>query len=285
MRDRSVLVMLVFLSLLGLSPLSADPTIRRGIDLFTTPPAARSHYDFAKTPIPAGFFCKGSKAFTGRVALKGLPLTTETLGQIGDADTVIERLDDAAFDAQGVARTRIQFRALSLVSVAPIKTACGAYRAYISLDGKQRVTTMSIHRTKEGGGTFVAPLAVNVRMTFIPMKFTKSKSARKLELAGTISFPGNPLPWSFRDADRMKSVTSVVLDTNGDLTPDTQLPGTSNFLPGMPPDRVITGAATWCTCETRTCHYDNFEKHCYWATGCTVYPEYCPEGFDPDPLE
>ena len=277
MRNRRILVLLVFSILLGLSPLSADPAIRRGIDIFTTHPAAGSHYNFAKTPIPAGFFCKGSTAFTGRVALKGLPLTTKISGQLGDADTVIERLDDAAFDAQGVAKTRIQFRALSLVSVAPIKTSCGAFHAYISLDGKQRVTTMRIHRTKEGGGTFVAPLAVNVRMTFIPMKSTKSKSARKLELTGTINFPGNPLPWSFRDTGWMKSLNSVVVDTNGDLTPDAQLPGTSNFLPGMAPDRVITGAATWCTCENRVCHYDNYEQHCYWATGCDVYPQYCPE--------
>lgn len=277
MRNKVILVMLVFSILLGLSPVSADPVIQRGIDIFTTHPAAGSHYNFAKTPIPAGFFCKGSKAFTGRVALKGLPLTTKISGQLGDADTVIERLDDAAFDAQGVARTRIQFRALSLVSVAPIKTSCGAFHAYISLDGKQRVTTMSIQRTKEGGGTFVAPLAVNVRMTFIPMKSTK-KTARKLELTGTINFPGTPLPWSFRDTGWMKSLNAVVLDTNGDLTPDTQLPGTSNFLPGMPPNSVITGKVYGvCSCQNRTCHYDSGEAHCYWATGCDVYPEYCPE--------
>ncbi len=125
MRNRSVLAVLVVSLLLGLSPLAADPVIRHGIDLFTTTSNGSTYYDFAQNPIPAGFFCKGSKAFTSRVALKGLPLATGSPGQLWGADTVIERLDDAALDANGVAATRIQMRALSLVSIAPIKTACG----------------------------------------------------------------------------------------------------------------------------------------------------------------
>ena len=87
--------------LLGLSPLGADPVIQRGIDVFTTAGDGRTFYDFSHNPIPAGFFCKGSKAFTGRVAFKGLPLTTEAPGQLWGADTVIERLDDAVFDDKG----------------------------------------------------------------------------------------------------------------------------------------------------------------------------------------
>lgn len=273
MRNRSVLVMLVFSILLGLSPLAADPTIRRGVDVFTTPADGRTYYDFAKTPIPAGFFCKESKAFTGKVAFKGLPLTTKTPGQLGTTDTIVERLDDAAFDAQGVAITRVRFRALSLVSIAPIKTACGSFHAYLSLGGKQRVTTMRIQRTQEGGGTFSAPLAINARMAFVPVKSMKNTSSRRLELTGTINFPGNPLPWSFIDTVWMKSLNSVVVDTNGDLTPDTQLPRTSNFLPGMPPGRVITenniGA---CPCP-QPCHYNEEDEHCYYPSDC--YPVMC----------
>ncbi len=230
-----ILAALVLSFPLGLSPLAADPVIERGIDAFVTRADGRTYYDFSHNPIPAGFFCNGSQAFTGRVALKGLPLATQTPGQLRGADTVVERLDDAAFNAKGTAVTRIQFRALSLVSSAPIKTSCGAFHVLISLNGPQRVTLMSIHRTQEAGGTFVAPLSVNVRMSFIPVKSVKAKGSRKLELTGTVTFPPRPLPWSFK---KIASISSATVDTNGDLSPDTRLPGTSNFSPGMPPDRI-----------------------------------------------
>lgn len=67
--------MLVLSLLFSLSPLAADPMIQRGIDAFTTLADGRTYYDFAVNPIPAGFFCKGSRPFTGRVAFKGLPLS------------------------------------------------------------------------------------------------------------------------------------------------------------------------------------------------------------------
>lgn len=82
--------------LLALSLLAADPVIQRGIDVFTTPADGKTYYDFARAPIPAGFFCKSSRAFAGRLAFKGLPLAMETPGQLWGGDTVIERLDDAA---------------------------------------------------------------------------------------------------------------------------------------------------------------------------------------------
>ncbi|HSG38993.1 MAG TPA: hypothetical protein VLE27_05100, partial [Thermoanaerobaculia bacterium] len=209
-RNRIILATLVASLLLGLSPVSADPVIQRGIDVFATLAKGRTFYDFSQSPIPAGFFCKGSKAFTGRVAFKGLPLATDPPGQLGGIDTIIERLDDAVFDDRGVAVTRIQFRALSLVSVAPIKTSCGAFHAYISLGGKQQVTTMNILRTQEGGGEFVAPIAVDARMTFIPVKPARNKGARKLELRANFNFPATPLPWSLT-ADAVKRSGTVVV--------------------------------------------------------------------------
>lgn len=260
MRSRKVLGMLVCLLLLGLSPLAADSVIQRGTDVFTTMGNGKTFYDFADNPIPAGFFCKGSKAFTGRVAFKGLPLATETPGQLGGGDTVIERLDDALFDGRGVARTRIQFRALSLVSIAPLKTGCGAFHVYVSLAGEQRVTSMKIVRTQEGGGTFAVPLAVDVRMVFIPVK--PAKAARKLELLGSFTFPANPVPWSFARGAMDKRFGDTVVDTNGDLAPDTLVPGTSNFLPGWYPGRSMAKAC----CGEYVCHADSSGKeHCYWA--------------------
>ena len=279
MRNRGILTVLVLSLLLGLSPLAADSVIRRGIDIFTTPADGRTYYDFARNPIPAGFFCKISKAFTGRVVLKGLPLTTETPGQLGGADTVVERLDDAVFDANGTAVTRLQFRALSLVSIDPIRTACGAFHVYVSLGGRQRVTTMSIYRTKEGGGSFAVPLAIDARLSFIPVKKPAgNKGARKLELTGTVNFPAHPISWSFPSGARTKRIGSVQVDTNGDLTPDTLLPGTSNFSPGFSPDRLTLnkGFEGNCpSCPQMECHDGSGEMHCYYPT----LPPECPVNF------
>jgi hypothetical protein len=241
--------------------------VERGIDIFTTQADGKTGYDFALNPIPAGFFCKGSKPFTGRIAFKGLPLATEVPGQLGVADTVVERLDDAVFNAKGIAMTRVQFRALSLVSIAPIKTACGSFHAYVSLGDKQRVTTMHIRQTQENGGSFVAPLAANVRVTFIPVKPDGRKGARKLELNGSFTFPAVSLPWSL--AAGARSLDAVVVYTNGDLAPDTRLPGTSNFLPGLSQTKGGFGNC----CSYQVCHDDpsTGKMHCSWSIppGCS----------------
>jgi hypothetical protein len=276
LRHRTVLGLLAASFLLGFSPLSADSVVQRGADVFTTIGDGKTFYDFSQNPIPAGFFCERSKVFTGRVAFKGLPLATRTPGGLWGADTVIERLDNATFDAQGVGVTRLQFRALSLVSTAPIKTACGAYHVYVSLAGKQRVTTMKILRTQEGGGSFIAPLAVDVRMTFIPVKPARVKTTKKLEIKAGFTFPAQPLPWSFRAGVQAKKIGAVVVDTDGNLAPDTLVPGTSNFAAGRSPDR--NQASEWgggeCPgCAVYTCHAGDGEEHCYWEPT----PPFCNE--------
>ncbi|HEV2843531.1 MAG TPA: hypothetical protein VG477_01685, partial [Thermoanaerobaculia bacterium] len=243
--------------LLGLSHLVvADPAIKPGIDVFRTLGGGKTYYDFAKNPIPAGFFCKSSARFTSRVALRGLPVETAIPGQLQEMDTIIERMDEAVFDPSGVAETRIRFRALSIVSAAPIKTSCGAFHVYVTLAGKQPVTKMRIHRNQELGGSFHAPLAANVRLTFVPVK---GRNSRKLELKGSVNFPGQAIPWSFRDGTEIKQIASAVVDTDGDLTPDTRLPGTSNFAAGYPPESLksIFGGCSCCVC-----HDADGEMHC-----------------------
>ena len=274
MRSRGVLLALAVLLLAGVAHAATGPVIQRGVDTFTTTSSGRTYVDFAKSPIPAGFFCKGSPAFTGRVAFRGLPLETAAPGQLHGADTVIERLDDASFDANGVAVTRIRFKALSLVSTAPLRTSCGAYHVYVKLNGPQRVTTMKIYRTAEDGGHFIAPLAVDTRLTFIPVK--KSKGARTLELTDSYVFPASSLPWSLTAGARTKRIGPAVVDTNGDLTPDTRLSGTSNFWPGWTPGQIYETKG--CTvCEPGGCHEDptTGKQHC---TGDVIacYPYNCP---------
>jgi hypothetical protein len=270
--------MLAVAFLVGLSPLAADPIIHRGVDTFTTVASGTTFYDFSVSPIPAGFFCKSSRPFTDRVTFKGLPLVTGSPGQLHNADTVIERLDDAVFDSSGTAVTRIRFRALSLVSIEPIKTGCGAYHVYVTLAGPQRATTMRINRTEEKGGNFVAPLAIDARLTFIPIKPAQDKSARKLELVVNFTFPAKPIPWSVSGGVQTKRLDSALIDTNGDLTPDTVVFGTSNFWPGWTPNAPrtkIIGTKSCYQCEPPSCHEDSGETHCtggvYACNGA-----YCP---------
>jgi hypothetical protein len=255
------------LLLIAVSPLLADSVIHRGVDTFTTIADGKTFYDFAQNPIPAGFFCRSSAAFTGKMTFKGLPLETGAPGQLHGADTVIERLDDAAFDNNNTAVTRIQFRALSLVSIAPLKTACGSYHVYVTLAGKQRETTMRIYRTSEGGGKFVAPLAVDARLSFIPVKPERNKKAGKLELVGNFTFPAAPMPWSTTGRADAKRIGAVLVDTNGDLIPDTLVFGSTNFAPGWDPKapRKIVQTGGSCTiCEPASCHTDpaTGKQHC-----------------------
>ena len=278
MRNPSRLAVLVVVLLFSsLAPLAAAPAVvGHGIDVFTTIPEGGSYYDFSAAPIPAGFFCKTSRPFTGRVALTGLPLETAIPGQLHRADTVVERLDDAVFDANGDAITRVQLRALSLVSVSPIKTSCGSYHVYISLAGQQRPTIMKIHRTEESGGTFKVPIAADARMTFVPVK---GRNARKLELVGSFTFAPKATPWSFEGTGpRTKRVGLVKVDTDGDLIPDTMLSGTANFAAGWAPGAAMSkiGGGGNCTlCEPPICHEDQGKNHCtggvYACNGA-----YCP---------
>ncbi len=261
MRSRGILAALAVAFLLCVSPLAADTVIKRGIDVFTTTDNGKTFYDFAKGPIPAGFFCAGSAPFTGRVALKGMPLETGKPAGLRGADTVIERLDDATFDDKGRATTRIRFRALSLVSIEPVRTSCGAYHVYVTLGGKQRVTTMHIERTRAGGGVFRAPLAVDARMTFVPVKKTRSLPQAGAS-RGSFTFPATPIPWSYEGGPGAKRIVeAVVVDTNGDLVPETRLSGTTNFAPGWSL-KVVT--APYCVmCEPPSCHEDSTGKqHC-----------------------
>ncbi len=279
MRTRgALLTVLAVLILTGLSPVLAAPVIQRGVDTFTTQPDGNTFYSFAQNPIPAGFFCKRSAAFTGKVAFRGVPLATDVPGSLHGADTVIERLDDATFDDNGVATTRLRFKALSLASIRPIHTACGDFHAYVTLADRQRETTMKIYRTSEQGGNFVAPLAVDARVTFIPVR--GGKKARNLELVGSFTFPAQPLPWMHQAGPQVKRLTAARIDTNGDQRPDSQIFGTSNFHPGWSPELLTQkiGGCTGNICEPYSCHtVDEVtgEQHCtgpvYTCCGC-----YCP---------
>src|ERR1700710_1005001 len=169
MKKLSVLALVCFAVLLAVPVFAADHAITNGIDLWKTPGDGTTFADFSKQSIPAGFFCNKSAAFTGKIVFRGVPIATAQPGALGTTDTIVQRLDNAAFNKRGVATTRIQVRAMQFESVAPVQTACGPFNAYVRLDGEQPVTTMRIVRDSEKGGRFFAPISVDIKMSFPPV--------------------------------------------------------------------------------------------------------------------
>lgn len=256
---------------LGLAlPLAAfadDGVIRHGIDPWVTKADGSTFRDFSKNPIPAGFFCNRSLPFTGRIAFHGVPVTTEIPDALGRTDTIVERLDDAKFNRLGVATTRVQVRALQFEAAAPLETACGAYKVTVHLDGEQPTTRMKIFRENENGGRFLAPISVNIKMTFTPV----SGRGGERSLTQQIQFPPDPrATWSanwFHNAPEHAAALRV--DTDGDQILDTLLPGTSNFAAGWPAldkrarDKYISDT---CFTDSVVCHEVDDCGHC--TGGC-----------------
>lgn len=228
---------LVGLALLGLLTTPAfaagNNTIHSGADLFATPANGETFVNFFRDPVPAGFFCPGSEPFTDLVNLRGVPLVTSPAGALGDTDTIMERLDDAVFDAQGRAITRVRVAALSLESIEPIRTGCGDFRLLVTTDGgPQPATQMQIYRTHQHGGFFLAPLELRVQLSFVPLK---RGGGEPLVLDRDVSFPAiaKDHKWVYASSapafehPGTVAVQSAQPGSTGYLT----LPGTSNFAP------------------------------------------------------
>ncbi|MCP4658542.1 MAG: hypothetical protein GY856_24275 [bacterium] len=225
---RIFLALVCTLTLLAIPAFAADPVIRSGVDVFETGDATAAY--FALDPIPADFFCPGSRAFSGKVPMKGVPLATSPPEAFGKADTIFERLDDAVFDDNGVAHTRIQFKALALVSVRPIKNKCGSFNLSVTLDGEQPISSdMTIVRERDDGGFFVTSFDTEFRLTFTPVEGWMKK---RLELVRSETMRGVH-SWASKPGDgSLPYKGSVLVDTDGDGEPETALPGRSNFAPG-----------------------------------------------------
>ena len=234
---------------------------------FPTPADGRTFINFAQNPLPAGVLCEGSASFAERIPMKGLPLATDSK-KLASIDTVVERLDDATFDAKGTALTRIRLRALSLQSLAPIATPCGSFDVYLTLKGTQRETIMRITREDAYGGSFVAPLAVASLVTFVPAGSTKGEP-RSIGMA--ITFPNHTREsWAHPPTNELRILTPFRIDLDGDGKPETRLSGAGNFLAGARGTEngleALPGGGTW------YCHYSGeAHEHCYYlCDGCAI---------------
>lgn len=259
---RSRLGLFAVLLLIALPTFAADRVIQSGIDPWKTPGNGTTYIDFSKSPIPAGFFCFKSAPFTGLVILKGVPIVTGERGALGKTDTIVQRLDDAVFNEKGVAHTRIQMRALHLVSIEPIKTACGAYNMEVQLNGEQPVTNMRIVRENENGGRFFAPLAINGKLVFTPVS---GGSSELLEITRNVRFPDNQgISWAdhFAPKQGVRRAGFVQVDTDNDRVPDTFLPGTSSNFAAGASSRPWHGGKGAETQMPNYCHMLSGEWHC-----------------------
>jgi hypothetical protein len=231
--------------------------VDRGLDLWRTAGNGTTFIDFSANPIPAGFFCHGSAAFTKKVIFEGVPIAADQPDALGGADTIIERMDDARFNRRGVAVVPIQVRALSLASVRPISTECGLYTITVALTGDQPTTEMRIVRVNEEGGYLKAPLALTAKLSFTPLRNSEREI---LELTRTVTFEISPkTPWTTRPVDRPREreLELVRVDTDGDREPDWDLVNGSSFMAGVSPRpaslshdvQAITQCQPACHCD------------------------------------
>jgi hypothetical protein len=275
---------------------AVDLVVDSGLDVWFTRDDGRTFFSFEKEPLPADFFCSGSAPFTGTIRFKGAPIATHPEGALGGADTILLRLDDAVFDEEGVAVTRLQMQALHFKGMELLENECGKFRAEVVLAGEQPITEMRIFREKTlalrdgsqvASGHFAAEVAVNAKLVLTPV----GHKGEVLEVPRKITFPPRP---TFLWSSKPRVVTPryqgfVVVDTNADGTPDTFMPGTSrNFSAGTvrpaktqstvgqaaPQLELLTERQISCG---QNCHCDqSCSSHCLSQCGVSgLYQEEC----------
>ncbi len=267
MRTRLVVAIAAML-LVSLPTFAVDRSIQSGVDLWATPGNGKTFIDFATIPIPAGFFCFKSAPFRGKVVFEGIPVATAERGVLGKTDTIVQRLDEAVFNKHGVARTRVQVRALHFQSVRPIQTACGAFNVEVRLNGPQPITSMKIVRQSDHGGRFFAPISVNGKVVFTPVN---RRSGEVLEMVRNVRFPANQgISWADRYVGKgIQRAGYVLVDTDGDFAPDTHVPGTSSnfaagvrYKPAPESNRALVGTREFIL-DDNGCHIEPpTEGHC-----------------------
>ncbi len=211
------------------APALADETITAGIDIFETKGNGDTYTD---VNLPAGFFCTTSAAFSGRITLVGDLISTNPADVLGKTDTVIERLDDASFGGGNTTTARAIVRAATFKSTSPISVSgCAGstdWDVKSIAAGRQSEFDIDVTRTLADGGTFDSSVSVNAIVVF-----TQQGSGVQRSLSQSVTFSTEGAEWTHQPGSGGVTYTnSVTIDTDGDGSPDTTVPGTSNFAPG-----------------------------------------------------
>lgn len=223
-------------------PLTAQ-TIEEGIDVWTTKNDGQTWVDFSNNPLPINFFCPGSAQFSQVVQVKGLPLATSPAGALKDSDTVIHRLNDVTFNAQGVGTTPIEVKAVCFQERQTITVNCTDGSNHWTTNWKVRVridpdpdistqTTMTIRKAANGqpGGTYDATIVVPALVRFVNTANGQSTA----EVSEVVTLSVNGASWANQPGTGGVNYTNpVTIDQGCGTSPGLTLPGTSsNFAAG-----------------------------------------------------
>jgi len=260
-RDKAVFAWCFALLALVAAPVCAQ-TVLKGSDVWHTPADGSTS---AVLNLPFGFFDPGC-GFQGTVVLQGGHVATSPATAFGNADTVIERLQDTVFDVNGVGSVPIAVRALHLKATQNLSTSCGQWAAEVSLNNPQAVTRMTIKRTGSSGGTFTAPISVATTWTFTRTDGT----VRTLDTNNTLD-SSTPTEWRYSSCPGAVKTGGVVqVDTDNDGVPDTAVNGVSNFFAGYTSSCALL----------KPCRNKNVDPatHCYQGASAIIE-------VDPKPVE
>lgn len=209
--------------------------ITRGSDFFQTATSKPTGVDFSAHPIPADFFCPGSKPFTGKVELKGVPLVTRPASAAGQSDTVVERVTNGAWTS-GAAKISVKVRALRLTSTKPLSIDCAGkateWQVDVAVCGDQPVSHIVAKADEACGcGHFDGDLKLKTRVKFTRVDTKKVAGP----IAQNVALKITAMPWCPAAAPNQLTVPSpIMVDTACAAKPVwVQVPGTSNFFPGF----------------------------------------------------
>ncbi len=142
-------------------PALAQPNVPPGKDFWVTPANGQTFFTFPAGDVEALCGAPVSATWNHVVTFTGVNLSTSTVTAY---DTMIARLDNAVFNTNGVATTRVQVQALSFRSTATTSTPCGPLNWNAGLAGVQNTSQMTIRRTSATGGVFFAELFINAEL-------------------------------------------------------------------------------------------------------------------------
>jgi len=238
----------------GSSPGVSPEMAARGVDVFQTSTGSGTSVDFSPTPIPPGFFCPGSPAFNGQVKLHGVPLTTNPAGVAGASDTIVERLKDANFGGAPVT-VPVIVRALQLTSDSPLTINCStgptSWRLDACLCGDQPTTDIAVRVDEPCGcGHFDGSLKLKTCLRFTNMADGKVLGPIPQDVGLKIK----GMPWCPKPMARSIVISSSFSVRNCD-NKEVNLPGTSNFFPGLTCAQQGPGVDCWTQFASLThCH-------------------------------
>ncbi len=144
-----------------------------GFDLFETDPESTVFSFREEFTIPPNFFDQGSAPFQGDVALGGVQIDSFQGRDVGDADSVLQRvaavLLSPPFPASG--STQVDVAALNLQAIQPIQVDVGGTPqpwdvAAVPSGAQQSFGQLDITQTSDAGGTYNSQLIVFPRFTF-----------------------------------------------------------------------------------------------------------------------